>query len=101
MRRLERVISLTKDANDSIKTLDAKQYRQVVQRIFDLSENPEPHDSKSLKGKTEKNQKLRRVDAGEFRIIYRHDAGVVEILVVGRRNDGKVYRNLGDKDFSS
>ncbi|KUG27231.1 rele/stbe replicon stabilization toxin [hydrocarbon metagenome] len=101
MRRLERAISLTKDANDSIKSLDAKQYRQVVQRIFDLSDNPKPHDSKALKGKTEKEQKLLRVDAGEFRIIYRHDASTVEILVVGRRNDGKVYKNLGDKDFSS
>ncbi len=101
MKRLERVISLTKDANDSMKSLDAKQYRQVVQRIFDLSENPEPHDSKALKGKTGKMQKLRRVDVSEFRIVYRYDAAVVEILVVGRRNDGKVYKNLGDKDFSS
>lgn len=101
MKKLKRVFDITKEAFKNLNELGAKQYRQVVQRMLGLLENPEPHDSEALKGKTEKEQKLRRLDVGEFRIIYRHDPDVVEILVVGRRNDGKVYRNLGDKDFSS
>jgi mRNA interferase RelE/StbE len=39
---------------------------------------------------------LYRVDSGEYRIVYRFDveADVIQILLVGKRNDDEVYKQL-------
>lgn len=78
----------TKQALKAISKLDAKQYRQVVSSIFGLLSNPEPHDSQKLRGAT---RGERRLDVGEYRVIYSFDDENVEILVVGKRNDDDVY----------
>ncbi|WP_431206716.1 type II toxin-antitoxin system RelE family toxin [Burkholderia cepacia] len=78
----------TKLALKAIGKLDAKQYRQVVSAILGLLSNPEPHDSKQLRGAT---RGERRIDVGEYRVIYCVDGENVEVLVVGKRNDGDVY----------
>ncbi len=70
-------------------TLDAKQYRQVVRKIFALLRDSHPTDSKELKGSP-----FRRVDAGEYRIVYRLEKEIVKITLVGKRNDGEVYKKL-------
>jgi len=40
---------------------------------------------------------LKRFKSGEYRCIYRVDAGEIVLLVlrIGKRNDGEVYKNLG------
>ena len=83
-------IDITKSVGKFIKKLPAKQYRQVVGTILSLRENPTPHDSKQLKGYPE----YRRVDIGEFRIIYRFDKETVYIATAGRRNDDEVYKKF-------
>ena len=97
MRKLKRLFDLTKKASDFLETLPAKQYRQVTQRIFELAESPEPQDSAPLKGPEVQKAGLRRIDAGEYRIIYRYSETVVEVFLVGNRNDGKIYQNLDKK----
>jgi mRNA interferase RelE/StbE len=49
-------------------------------------------DSKLLAGYAS----YRRVDIGEFRIIYRYESAqdTVTIVMVGKRNDDEVYRKL-------
>ena len=51
---------------------------------------PFPHDSKKLSNGD------RRVDVGEYRIIYRFDvdAQIIEVVLIGKRNDGEVYKQL-------
>ncbi len=83
-------LDITKSAGKFIKKLPPKQYRQVVSTILSLRENPTPHDSEKLKGYTE----YRRVDIGEFRIIYRFDKETVYIATVGKRNDDEVYKKF-------
>lgn len=81
---------MTKQAMKACSQLDAKQYRQVVSAILALTINPEPHDSQPLQGGS---RGERRIDAGEYRIIYGVEPGqLVDILVVGKRNDGEVYK---------
>lgn len=82
-------LRMTKQALKACRTLDAKQYRQVVSAILGLLTNPEPHDSQLLRGAA---QSERRVDAGEYRIIYCIDGETVEVLVVGKRNGDEVYK---------
>ena len=69
--------------------LPPKQFKQVPTKIFSLMANPEPHDSKKLKG-----YPYRRADIGEYRIVYRVEGDVLKITVVGKRNDSDVYKKL-------
>ena len=56
-----------------------------------LLANPEPHDSKQLKGSKDNN---RRAYIGEYRIIYRVENEDLLVLVIGKRNDDEVYKIL-------
>ena len=82
-------LSITRQALKAVKQLDAKQYKQVVSTILSLCANNAPNDSATLKGASNGE---RRVDIGEYRIIYAISAEAIEILVVGKRNDGEVYK---------
>lgn len=99
MKKLSRTIDRTKDAEKFITELPGKQCGQVCKKILGLTENPEPNDSESLKGEEYKKAGLMRADVGEYRIIYRDDASRVEVLLVGNRNDGRVYKDLKDKQL--
>lgn len=83
-------IDITKSAGKFIKKLPPKQFKQVVGTVLGLRENPKSHDSKQLIGYPE----YRRVDIGEYRIIYRVDTSTVYIATVGKRNDDEVYKRF-------
>jgi len=80
---------MTKQALKFLAGLDAKQYKQVGTTVFSLLNNPEPHDSSQLQGAT---RGERRVDVGEYRIVYSHNDTQVDVLVIGKRNDDEVYK---------
>ena len=82
-------LKMTKQALKAFEKLDAKQYRQVVSAFIGLTTNPEPHDSQLLRGGS---RGERRIDVGEYRVIYAMDGELVEVLVVGKRNDDDVYK---------
>jgi mRNA interferase RelE/StbE len=85
-------IDFTKDALDYLSDLkEPKRYRQVVSKILSLLKDPFPSDSQELIG-----YDARRATIGEYRIIYRYDEPVdtLRIIVIGKRNDGEVYKNL-------
>ena len=42
----------------------------------------------------------RRIDAGEFRMCYTVVGKVIRVVVVGKRNDDAVYKELERKDFA-
>jgi mRNA interferase RelE/StbE len=85
-------LKITRQALKAFDNLDAKQYRQVVSSVLALLKNPEPHDSQPLRGAA---RGERRLDVGEYRIVYCVDSETVEVLVVGKRNDGEVYKQWG------
>ena len=86
-------LDLTKSAGRFLARLDAKPFRQVVSKILNLRENPEPHDAAQLVGSAP----YRRVDIGEYRIVYRIEKDTVKIAVVGKRNDDEVYKTFQRK----
>ncbi len=85
-----RNLSLTHKAQDFLKALQAKPFKQITMGIIELTQNPQPHDSKALKGYTG----LFRKDSGEYRIIYRYDDSTIYIMLIGKRNDDEVYKQL-------
>jgi len=57
-----------------------------------LNVDPMPSDTKELSGYSG----YYRVDSGDYRIVYRFNSqeDLVEILLVGKRNDDEVYKQL-------
>ena len=82
-------LDITKQAIKFFRSLPAKQYRQVFNKILSLMEDPEPPDSSPLIG-----YPYRRADIGEYRIIYRVEESSLKVALVGKRNDDEVYRQL-------
>ena len=82
---------MSRQAGRFIKTLRPKQYKQVVGTVLAMLNNPEPHDSRLLKGSRDDN---RRVDVGEYRVVSRVEGEKLLVLVVGKRNDSDDYRLL-------
>ena len=74
-------------------TLDAKRFRQIMVKVLSLLNDPLPPDSIQLKGY----DGLRRADIGKFRIVYSVEENTVNILVINRRNDDAVYKELERK----
>ncbi|GAA6621889.1 type II toxin-antitoxin system RelE family toxin [Scytonema sp. NUACC26] len=85
-------LRIAKTVEKDLLDLPAKHYKQVVSKIFSLQSNPQPHDSKALKGY----EGGYRADSGEYRILYTIDEvnKLVDIFRVGKRNDDEVYKNL-------
>ncbi len=81
-------VNLSRQASKFLKKLPAKQARQIATKIMELRANPNVHDSIQLKGYPE----YRRTDIGEYRIIYNVDNDILNIFVIGKRNDDEVYK---------
>jgi mRNA interferase RelE/StbE len=77
---------------DFLKGLQPKIAAQLVKKVLALNIDPLPPDSKELKGYSD----LFRVDSGEYRIVYRYlpQDDLVTVILVGKRNDDEVYKQL-------
>jgi mRNA interferase RelE/StbE len=77
---------------DFLKGLQPKIVAQIAKKVMSLSLDPFPADYKELTGYSG----YYRVDSGEYRIVYRFDPDVdlVEVILVGKRNDDEVYKQL-------
>ncbi len=80
----------SKRAKQFVEKLPAKIARQLIQKILQLEMTPFPQDSKKLKNASS----LYRVDSGEYRIIYEVNNDTLHIALIGKRNDGDVYKKL-------
>ncbi|NEP11726.1 MAG: type II toxin-antitoxin system RelE/ParE family toxin [Symploca sp. SIO2C1] len=77
---------------DFLKGLQPKIAAQIAKKVLALNVNPLPTDSKQLSGYSG----YYRVDSGEYRIVYRFkpNEDLVEVILVGKRNDDEVYKRL-------
>jgi mRNA interferase RelE/StbE len=82
-------LDMTNDCHKFVRALDAKPFRQVMSALLSLMQNPHPHDSAALT-----QTPYRRVDCGEYRIIYYVDGPVLRAVLIGKRNDDDVYKRL-------
>lgn len=87
------LLSYSRDAVKFLIELEAKQHRQINNKILLLIQDPLPNDSAELRGFSG----LYRVDSGEFRIVYKFDAKVLYVILIGRRNDDQIYKQLTRK----
>lgn len=77
---------------DFLKGLQPKIAAKIAKKVLALNVDPLPNDSKQLIGYPG----YYRVDSGEYRIVYNFnpDEDLVEVILVGKRNDDEVYKKL-------
>jgi mRNA interferase RelE/StbE len=80
---------VSKKVQKFLDELPPKQFRQIMKKVFSLLEDPRPHDSEELRG-----YPFLRNDVGEYRIIYDVQGDTLRLILVGKRNDAEVYRQL-------
>ena len=80
-------IFFRKSVNSDFKKIPKRELQRVMQRIFELAQDPRPHGSEKLSG-----LEYYRVRQGKFRIIYsiQDEELTVWVVKVGHRKD--VYK---------
>ncbi len=84
-------INISKQAEKFLRNAQPKHSKQLAKKISELRFNSKPHDVKKIS-----NSSFLRVDSGEYRIIYtvNNTEKILDIILVGKRNDDEVYRDL-------
>ncbi|MEM7174661.1 MAG: type II toxin-antitoxin system RelE/ParE family toxin [Chlamydiota bacterium] len=83
-------IKLKRSALKTLKKLPKRELKVISKKIDALSSNPNPKDSKKIKGEKD----LYRIRSGDYRILYFFQNTVLTVLVIriGHRKD--VYKDL-------
>lgn len=82
-------INFSKQIEKYLRDLPGKHAKQIAKKIMALRENPFPADAKKLV-----NSPYTRTDSGDYRIIYFLEQDTLNIVLVGKRNDGEIYKKL-------
>lgn len=86
-----RKLDLTRDAVGVLVKLEAKPAKQIWGKIVGLMKDSRPGDSIDI------GEGYFRTSIGEYRIVYKFDATTIYVVLVGKRNDAEVYRDLKNK----
>jgi mRNA interferase RelE/StbE len=89
-----RKLDISKHSANFLLQLPPKHCKQCFAAILRLTKHPYPQDSSKLQGY----KGLYRIDAGEYRVIYRVEQETVYINLIGKRNDGEIYNQLKRKN---
>lgn len=88
-------IRLSKASEKFLGKLNQDKFaRQIAIKIKQLAANGHLADSKQLKGNL---IDFHRTDVGEFRIIYKIEDDKLLISLIGKRNDGEIYKLMERK----
>ncbi len=84
-------VQLQKKAGAFFEKIPAKHARQIVERIDALRVNPSSVVSEDLNGF----YPFRRLESGEYRIVFLIENDILHIPVIGKRNDDEIYKQIG------
>ena len=83
-------IDLSRQAAAFLEALPVKQARQIAEKLQKLASDPEALPSELLKGYSP----MRRLRAGEYRIIFTVEERTIKVRIIGKRNDDDIYKAL-------
>jgi len=83
-------IDLSRQAAGFLESLPAKQARQIAEKLQSLANDPQALPTEGLTGYAP----MRRLRAGEYRIIYVVDGQILQVRLIGKRNDDEIYKAL-------
>ena len=85
-----RKIRFSRQAESFLRKAPSKHAKQIIERIQDLSKDPNSGQNAELKGFAP----MRRLKSGEYRVIYEMKDDAVDVIIIGKRNDDEVYQLL-------
>lgn len=85
-------LRFSRKAAKSLNILPPKHCAQISRKTIALQRDPHPSDYKHLSGFPDTYE----VSSGEYRIIYQVGKEVIEIMIIGKRNDGRVFQELAN-----
>lgn len=71
--------------------IDRKRAGQLALKMLSLTANLSLQDAEALRGSR---SNCLRADVGDYRIIYRLHGDVIQVVLIGRRNDDDVYKEM-------
>lgn len=77
-----------------LNSIERKHAGQIALKIFGLLQDPFPPDSKQIKGTR---STFYRADLGEYRIVYQVQKEILQVPLIGKRNDDEIYKELARK----
>jgi mRNA interferase RelE/StbE len=83
-------IDIFPNADTFLRSLPPKRAEQILCKIEFLASNPHTPRSKLLEGFAP----LRRFRSGDYRIIYLVTETLLSVVLIGKRNDDAIYRQL-------
>ena len=83
-------IDLSKQAATFLHELPARQAKQIARKLKLLAADPSSLPSEGLRGYAP----MRRLKSGEFRIVFVFEDDVVQVRLIGKRNDDEIYKAL-------
>ena len=83
-------VRLSKDAASFLEKIPSKHAKQIAQRIVTLQSDPAAYQTEELKGYAP----YRRLKAGEYRVIFFIETEVINITLIGKRNDDDIYKQV-------
>ena len=83
-------IDLSKQAAEFLREVAPKQSRQIAEKLKRRALSPSALPSDALRGYAP----MRRLKSGEFRIIFALEGAVVQVRLIGKRNDDEIYKAL-------
>ena len=83
-------IDLSKQAATFLRELPAEQAKQIAGKLKLLAADPSSLPSEGLRGYAP----MRRLKSGEFRIVFVFEDDVVQVRLIGKRNDDEIYKAL-------
>jgi len=83
-------IELSRQSAAFLRDIPAKHARQIAEKLDLLARDPDAAPSETLKGYAP----MRRLRAGEYRIIFVAEADFVQVRLIGKRNDDDIYKAL-------
>ena len=84
-------IDLSRQSERFLRELPVKQARQIAEKLQALAADPASIPSEQLRGYAP----MRRLRAGEFRVIYVVEGEMIQLRLIGKRNDNEIYKALG------
>ena len=83
-------IDLSKQAAEFLREPAPNQTRQIAEKLERLVVDPSALLSEALRGYAP----MRRLKSGEFRIIFALEGDLVQVRLIGKRNDDEIYKAL-------
>jgi mRNA interferase RelE/StbE len=83
-------IELSRQAASFLKDLPTKHARQIAEKLGLLAKDSDAAPSETLKGYAP----MRRLRAGEYRVVFVVEADLIQVRLIGKRNDNEIYKML-------